>query len=193
MTFCQGVAGSGKSHVAVGIALEYLLDDKVNKIIITRPVVEAGEKIGYLPGSAEEKIHPYLLPILDEIHHFISPAYYTSLKTNNKIEVVPLGLMRGRNFHNCFIVADESQNASYEQLKMLITRIGNNSKMVLTGDVSQSDLARHMQGGFYHMMNALEGIEGIGVARLTNSDIVRNPIIGKIISRLDSYEDETRK
>ena len=193
VTFCQGVAGSGKSHVAVGIALEYLLDDKVNKIIITRPVVEAGEKIGYLPGSAEEKIHPYLLPILDEIHHFISPAYYTSLKTNNKIEVVPLGLMRGRNFHNCFIVADESQNASYEQLKMLITRIGNNSKMVLTGDVSQSDLARHMQGGFYHMMNALEGIEGIGVARLTNSDIVRNPIIGKIISRLDSYEDETRK
>jgi phosphate starvation-inducible PhoH-like protein len=114
-------------------------------------------------------------------------------KTNNKIEVVPLGLMRGRNFHNAFIVADECQNASYDQLKMLLTRIGNHSKMILTGDVSQSDLNRHMQGGFYNMLSALTGIEGIGVSLLNNSDIVRNPIIGKIISRLDSYENETGK
>ena len=193
ITFCQGVAGSGKSHIAIGMALEYLLDNKVKKIIITRPVVESGEKIGYLPGTAEEKLHPYLLPLLDETNYFISMAEYTSLQTNNKIEVVPLGLMRGRNFHNAFIVADECQNASYDQLKMLLTRIGNHSKMILTGDVSQSDLNRHMQGGFYNMLSALTGIEGIGVSLLNNSDIVRNPIIGKIISRLDSYENETGK
>lgn len=193
ITFCQGVAGSGKTHIAIGMALEYLLDDKVKKIIITRPVVESGEKIGYLPGTAEEKLHPYLLPLLDEVHHFIPAAQYISLKTNNKIEIVPLGLMRGRNFHNAFIVADECQNASYDQIKMLLTRIGNNSKMVLTGDTSQSDLIRHMQGGFYNMIQALDGIEGVGVSKLDFSDIIRNPIIGKIIARLDSYENETTK
>ncbi len=190
IVFCQGAAGSGKTHCAVGLALEYLLEDKVKKIIITRPVVEAGEKIGYLPGKYEEKLFPYLLPIEDEINHFITPAQNATLKLNNKIEIVPLGFMRGRNFHNCFIIADECQNASYEQLKMLLTRIGNNSKMVLTGDVTQSDLSRHLQGGFYSMIEALEGIEAIGVCRLNNSDIIRNPIIGKIISRLESYEND---
>ncbi len=196
ITFCQGVAGSGKTHIAVGMALEYLLDNKVKKIIITRPVVESGEKIGYLPGTAEEKLHPYLLPLLDEVNHFISSAHYNGLKTNNKIEIVPLGLMRGRNFHDCFIVADECQNASYDQLKMLITRLGRESKMILTGDTSQSDLHRHMQGGFYGMMEALENVEGIGIAKLAFSDIVRNPIIEKILIRLDSYENlhnENRK
>lgn len=192
ITFCQGVAGSGKSHIAVGLALEYLLDEKVKKIIITRPVVESGEKIGYLPGSAEEKLHPYLLPLLDEINYFIPASHYANLKINNRIEIVPLGLMRGRNFHNCFIVADECQNASYDQLKMLLTRIGMNSKMVVTGDTSQSDLHRHMQGGFYNMINVLDGVEGIGVTKLNASDIVRNPIIGKIIQRLDSFENENK-
>ena len=176
------------THIAIGIALEYLLEDKVKKIIITRPVVESGEKIGYLPGSAEEKLHPYLLPLLDEINHFIPAAQYISLKTNNKIEIVPLGLMRGRNFHKSFIVADECQNASYDQLKMLLTRIGMDSKMILTGDVSQSDLNRYLQGGFAKMMNCLEGIEGIGISKLEFSDIVRNPIISKILYRLDNYE-----
>lgn len=192
ITFCQGLAGSGKTHIAIGMALEYLLDNKVNRIIITRPVLEAGEKIGYLPGSAEEKIYPYLLPIIDEIHHFIPIAHYASLKLNNKIEVVPLGLMRGRNFHNCFIVADECQNASYEQLKMLLTRIGIDSKLVLTGDVGQSDLNRHLQGGFINMINSLEGIDGIGNCKLESSDIVRNPIIAKILARLDNLENATK-
>lgn len=189
ITFCQGLAGSGKTHIAVGMALEYLLDDKVKKIVITRPVIEAGEKIGYLPGTAEEKLHPYLLPILDEIQYFISIAQYTTLKTNNKIEIVPLGLMRGRNFHNCFIVADECQNASYEQLKMLLTRIGNDSKMVLTGDARQSDLARNMRGGFVDMIHALQDIDGISYTELNDLDIIRNPIISKILTRLDSYEN----
>lgn len=189
ITFCQGLAGSGKTHIAIGMALEYLLDQKVNRIVITRPVIEAGEKIGYLPGTAEEKLHPYLLPIIDEINHFISMAQYASLKLNNKIEVVPLGLMRGRNFHNCFIVADECQNASYEQLKMLLTRVGHESKLILTGDIGQSDLSRHLQGGFIHMINALDGVEGIGNCKLESSDIVRNPIIAKILARLDNFEN----
>lgn len=190
ITFCQGLAGSGKTHIAIGMALEYLLENKVNRIIITRPVLEAGEKIGYLPGTAEEKLHPYLLPIIDEINYFISQAQYASLKLNNKIEVVPLGLMRGRNFHNCFIVADECQNASYEQLKMLLTRIGMQSKLVLTGDVGQSDLSRHLQGGFIDLIYALNGLDGIANSKLESSDIVRNPIISNILSRLDSYENE---
>lgn len=188
ITFCQGLAGSGKTHIAIGMALEYLLDDKVKKIVITRPVIEAGEKIGYLPGTAEEKLHPYLLPLIDEIHHFISPAFYASLRLNNKIEVVPLGLMRGRNFHNCFIVADECQNASYEQLKMLLTRIGQDSKMVLTGDVGQSDLTRHLQGGFIDLIDALFELKEIGFAKLESCDIIRNPIIAQILSRLDNHE-----
>lgn len=193
ITFCQGVAGSGKTHIAIGMALEYLLDNKVKKIIITRPVVESGEKIGYLPGTAEEKLHPYLLPLLDEINYFISSAEFASLKTNNKIEIVPLGLMRGRNFHNSFVVADECQNASYDQLKMLLTRLGTDSKMILTGDVSQSDLMRHMQGGFHTISRALEGVEGIGIANLEFSDIVRNPIIAKILARLDNHEQQQDK
>lgn len=188
ITFCQGLAGSGKTHIAIGMALEYLLDDKVKKIIITRPVLEAGEKIGYLPGTAEEKLHPYLLPILDEINHFIQMALYTKLKINNQIEVVPLGLMRGRNFHNSFIVADECQNASYDQLKMLLTRIGRDSKMVLTGDIAQSDLLRHQQGGFISVINKLQGLQDIGFSVLEASDIVRNPIIAQIIGRLEDEE-----
>lgn len=191
ITFCQGVAGSGKTHIAIGMALEYLLDDKVKKIIITRPVVESGEKIGYLPGTAEEKLHPYLLPILDEIAYFIPISQYASLKLNNKIEIVPLGLMRGRNFHNSFIVADECQNASYDQLKMLLTRTGMESKMVLTGDVSQSDLHRSIRGGFIDLINALDGLNSIGISLLNNSDIVRNPIIGHILSRLENYEHKS--
>ena len=191
ITFCQGLAGSGKTHIAMGMALEYLLEEKVKKIIITRPVLEAGEKIGYLPGTAEEKLHPYLLPILDEIQYFISMAQYAALKLNNKIEVVPLGLMRGRNFHNSFIVADECQNASYDQLKMLLTRIGHDSKMVLTGDVFQSDLNRNLQGGFMHLIDSLQDIEGIGFSKLEGIDIVRNPIISKILARLDGNNTAT--
>jgi phosphate starvation-inducible PhoH-like protein len=189
ITFCQGFAGSGKTHIAVGIGIEYLLSDKVKKIVITRPVVEAGEKIGYLPGSAEEKLNPYLLPILDEINHFITPAQYATLKLNNKIEVVPLGLMRGRNFHNTFIIADECQNATYEQLKMLLTRIGRDSKMILTGDVSQSDLRHDSQGGFHTMIQILgKDLKGIGLVSLEAIDIIRNPIIGSILCELDRYE-----
>lgn len=189
ITFCQGVAGSGKTHIAIGMALEYLLDFKVKKIVITRPVVEAGERLGFLPGTAEEKLHPYLLPIIDEINYFISPMHYAKLKSQRQIEVVPLGLMRGRSFHDSFIVADECQNASYDQLKMLLTRIGMNSKMILTGDIAQSDLQRHLKGGFSILSEMLDNLLGVGIVKLQSSDIIRNPIIGDIIDRLDAYEN----
>jgi phosphate starvation-inducible PhoH-like protein len=188
ITFCQGLAGTGKTHIAIGMALEYLSEQKIKKIIITRPVIEAGEKIGYLPGTAEEKIHPYLLPILDEINHFISPQLYNSLKINNQIEIVPLGLMRGRSFHESFIVADECQNATYEQLKMLLTRIGRDSKMVITGDIRQSDLNKHLQGGYKIISHVLNNVNHIGFTYLESSDIIRNPIIADIMSRIENYE-----
>lgn len=193
VTFCQGVAGSGKTHIAIGMALEYLIEDKIKKIVVTRPVVESGERLGYLPGTAEEKLHPYLLPILDEVCHFIPMSQYATMKLNHKIEIVPLGLMRGRNFHDSFIVADECQNASYDQLKMLLTRIGMNSKMVLTGDVSQSDLPRHHRGGFSRLFRGLMNIEEIGISVLDNTDIVRNPIIGKILDTIDRLENEEQQ
>ena len=193
ITFCQGVAGSGKTHIAVGMALEYLVEEKIKKLVITRPVVESGERLGYLPGTAEEKLHPYLLPILDEVCHFIPMSQFQRLKSENRIEICPLGLMRGRSFHDSFIVADECQNASYDQLKMLLTRTGTNSKMVLTGDVSQSDLHYHMRGGFIGLIDALHGLPGVGISLLDNSDIVRNPIIADILVRLESYENEGRE
>lgn len=191
ITFCQGVPGSGKTHIAIGMALEYLIEDKVDKIVITRPVVEAGERLGFLPGSAEDKLHPYLLPLFDEINYFLEMQHYAKLKVGKRIEVVPLGLMRGRSFHNSFIVADECQNASYDQLKMLLTRIGMDSKMVLTGDVAQSDLEYNRQGGFLRLMQVLSGVDGLGIAELESTDIVRNEIISRVIFRLDEYENRS--
>jgi len=184
ITFCQGVAGSGKTHIAVGMALEYLIEHKVKKVVITRPVVEAGEKLGFLPGTAEEKLHPYLLPLFDEINHFISNQHRGKLQSSHQIEIVPLGLMRGRSFHNAFIVADECQNASYDQLKMLLTRIGMDSKMILTGDTEQSDLEYRKQGGFETIINKLQDTNSIGFSSLETTDIVRNPIIADIVYKL---------
>jgi len=184
ITFCQGIAGSGKTHIAVGMALEYLLDHKIKKVIITRPIVEAGEKLGFLPGTAEEKLHPYLLPLFDEINYFLSDRHRGKLQNTHQIEIVPLGLMRGRSFHNAFIVADECQNASYDQLKMLLTRIGIDSKMVLTGDLDQSDLQMYQKEGFRDIIQRLQQVKGIGFSELEISDIVRNPIIADIVNRL---------
>lgn len=190
ITFCQGVPGSGKTHIAIGMALEYLIDNKVEKIVITRPVVEAGERLGFLPGTAEEKLHPYLLPLFDELNYFIQMQSYTKMKVSRQIEIVPLGLMRGRSFHNSFIIADECQNASYDQLKMLLTRIGMESKMVLTGDTAQSDLHRSQQGGFLKLIDVLSDVPKLGVSYLDSSDIIRNSIITDIVQRLEEYEHE---
>ena len=133
------------------------------------------------------------MPILDEINHFISMADYARLKNEHRIEIVPLALMRGRNFHDSFIIADECQNASYHQLKMLLTRIGQGSKMVLTGDIGQSDLNKYMRGGFQELYTVLQGINGLGFSKLESSDIVRNPIIADILHKLERHESSKEK
>jgi phosphate starvation-inducible PhoH-like protein len=183
--FCTGPAGSGKTAVAVGLACEHLVFGKVNKIVITRPVVEAGRGIGYLPGTANEKLHPYLLPILDEMSMYFSPVELQKLMQQDIIEVAPLEYMRGRNFHRSFMILDEGQNATYDQLKMFVTRMGSNSKCIVNGDLKQSDLARDGVVALETFVDKLNNIEGVAIQELTAIDIVRNPIISKILEKLN--------
>jgi|TARA_R110001583_G_scaffold115630_1_gene266170 phosphate starvation-inducible PhoH-like protein len=183
ITFCSGPAGSGKTAVAVGLACEYFLENKVEKIILTRPVVESGRGLGYLPGSLNEKIAPYLVPVVEEIKLYLGRDTYNSARSINAIEMCPLEYMRGRNFHNTFMILDEAQNATYEQIKMFLTRIGMGSKAVINGDVGQTDL-RGCDGGLDSCMDRLEGIDGVAICELTTDDIVRNGIISRILSRL---------
>ena len=147
ITVCCGPAGSGKTAVCVGLACEYLLDQKVNKIVVTRPVVESGNGLGYLPGGFDEKIQPYLVPIIEEMNAYLGRDGFKALKESGCIEICPLEFMRGRNFHESFMILDEAQNATFDQIKMFITRIGRRSKAVINGDVRQTDLPLRMQGG----------------------------------------------
>tara|TARA_R110000824_G_scaffold808_2_gene4941 strand:+ start:5733 stop:6410 length:678 start_codon:yes stop_codon:yes gene_type:complete len=184
VTFCCGPAGSGKTAVAVGLACEYLLEHKVEKIIVTRPVVESGRGLGFLPGSLTDKIQPYLVPVVEEMKLYLTPDTYHSYRAMNTIEMCPLEYMRGRNFHNSFMVLDEAQNATYEQIKMFLTRIGKSSKAVINGDIGQTDLRGGVDGGLSSCMDRLEDIDGVTMCELDHSDIVRNGIISKILSRL---------
>lgn len=184
VTFCSGPAGSGKTAVAVGLGCEYFLTDQVEKIIITRPVVEAGRGLGFLPGGLTEKIQPYLVPVVEEIKLYLGIETYNSVRSTNKIEMCPLEYMRGRNFHNCFMILDEAQNATYEQIKMFITRIGMGSKAVINGDVTQTDLDHRCDGGLDTCMDKLNDVEGVSICHLTSEDIVRNGIISKILSKM---------
>jgi|TARA_R110002020_G_scaffold194354_10_gene395149 phosphate starvation-inducible PhoH-like protein len=186
LTFCSGPAGSGKTSVAVGLACEYMTDKKIEKIIITRPVVESGRGLGHLPGTLIEKINPYLIPILEEMALYLTKTSVESYRSNNIIELCPLEYMRGRNFHNCFMILDEAQNATFEQIKMFITRIGRESKAVINGDLHQTDLKNGNDGGLKMCMDKLVGLEGVSICELDYSDIVRNDIISKILLRLKS-------
>ncbi len=189
VTFCSGPAGSGKTSVSVGMACEYLIEKKVDKIIITRPVVESGRGLGHLPGTLVEKINPYLIPILEEMNHYLTRNTVETYRNRNIIELCPLEYMRGRNFHNCFMILDEAQNATFEQIKMFITRIGKDSKAVINGDLRQSDLGKH-QGGLKTCMDKLVEVSGVGVCKLDYSDIVRSGIVSKILMTLNKEEDE---
>ena len=184
VTLCTGPAGTGKTAVAVGLACDYLLDKRVEKIVVTRPVIESGRGLGFLPGTFEEKIHPYLIPVLEEMEYRLNTNRVQAYRDQGKIEVVPLEYMRGRNFHNCFMILDEAQNATFEQLKMFITRIGWNSKAVINGDIDQTDLALKDQGGLEQFLDRLENVTGVGIAELTEADIIRNKIISKILDAL---------
>ena len=189
VTFCSGPAGSGKTSVSVGMACEYLIEKKVDKIIITRPVVESGRGLGHLPGTLVEKINPYLIPILEEMNQYLTKNTVETYRSRDIIELCPLEYMRGRNFHNCFMILDEAQNATFEQIKMFITRIGKESKAVINGDLRQSDLGKH-QGGLKTCMDKLSEVSGVGVCKLDYSDIVRSGIVSKILMTLNKEEDE---
>ena len=185
ITFCEGPAGSGKTSVAVGLACQYLKEGRVQKIIITRPVVESGRTgLGFLPGSFKEKIHPYLIPILEEMKLYLTSAQVKKFLDDETIEVVPLEYMRGRNFHNCFMILDEAQNTTHEQIKMFITRIGRKSKAVVNGDIEQSDLPPSARGALENCLDKLEDTNLVGIVELTEDDIVRNRIISAILSKL---------
>ena len=190
ITICDGPAGSGKTAVAVGLACQYLESGRVNKIVITRPSVEARKGLGYLPGNFQEKVHPYLIPILEEMNLYLSREKVEKYQDNGIIEICPLEYMRGRNFHNSFMILDEAQNATFEQIKMFITRIGRESKAVINGDIDQSDLPSKMRGGLEKCMDSLENIKGVGISELDREDIIRNRLISKILEHLNNSHDE---
>ena len=185
VTMCHGPAGTGKTSVSVGLACEYLTEGKIKKIIIPRPVVESSRKgLGYLPGSFKDKIHPYLIPVLEEMDLYLNSQQSKRFLDSDIIEIVPLEYMRGRNFHNAFMILDEAQNATFEQIKMFITRVGRDSKAVINGDLQQSDLSSNSSCDFHEIIKRLDKLENVGIMELTADDIIRNPIIGKIIDRL---------
>ena len=186
VTLCSGPAGTGKTAVAVGLACEYILEKKVDKIIITRPVVESGKGLGFLPGTFTEKIHPYLVPVLEEMNLYLLPDKVNSLRSMNLIEICPLEYMRGRNFHNSFMILDEAQNCTHEQIKMFLTRIGRDSKAIINGHIDQSDLPLSMRGGLANCIDKLWDVEGVGICELTSADIVRNDVIARILSKLSN-------
>jgi len=191
VVICSGPAGTGKTHIATSMAIMGLVREEYEKVIITRPMVQAGEDTGYLPGNIREKAAPYLRPIFDELLCYVSNSDIVTLMNSGKIEICPLAYMRGRNFHHCFIVADECQNASEKQLMMLLTRIGKGSKIVLTGDASQSDLNYRSQGGLKSCISGLEAVDGVGIVRLNTEDIVREPIVERIVTAMEKYNSSS--
>jgi len=184
ITLSHGPAGSGKTHIAVGVAVEMMKNNAIERIAITRPVVDVGNSIGYLPGTMEEKVGPYLVPLFDELAYYVERSLLAKWLTEKTLEIVPLSMMRGRTFNNTFVILDEAQNAVMPELRMFLTRIGVNSKMVLTGDLMQSDLPTQLQGAFSSCVTNLDGLDGVAIVGLDASDIVRHRLIADIERRL---------
>lgn len=178
-----GPAGTGKTYLAVSKAVEALESNQVSRIILSRPAVEAGENLGYLPGHVEDKLAPYLRPLLDALADRLSPKRLKMLMSEGIIEIAPVGFMRGRTLNNSFVVIDEAQNCTYGQLKMLLTRLGWNSTMVVTGDPQQTDLLPEMSG-LAQIAEKLDGVEDISIVQLEERDIVRHPLVAKMIKKL---------
>lgn len=184
VTMSYGPPGTGKTHIAAGCAVKMMQKKTVEKIVICRPVVGVGKDIGYLPGTMEDKVGPYLVPLFDELSYYAERSLLKRWQAENLLEIVPLSMMRGRTFNDCFVILDEAQNASQPELRMLLTRFGTNSKVVLTGDLRQSDLPSDQQGAFEATIQALDGISGVGIVELHQCDIVRHHLIADIESRL---------
>jgi phosphate starvation-inducible PhoH-like protein len=194
LTFCVGPAGSGKSFIATHVALEKLLDGDIDRIVLTRPIVEAGEALGFLPGTLEDKVHPYLLPLLDSLETHIGVKKLQDLMEDGRIVFAPLAYLRGRTFNNTFVILDEAQNTTIQQIKMFITRMGENCFMAIDGDLGQSDLPKHVESGLSWAVRKLEGCDdSIHIVEFRKCDIVRNPLIGKILARLDASDDHQKK
>jgi len=192
IVFGIGPAGTGKTYLATAMALNYLYRNLVTRIILTRPAVEAGESLGYLPGNIEEKVNPYLRPLYDSIFDMLGPEEYFSLMEKNIIEIAPLAFMRGRTLNNSFIILDEAQNTTKEQMKMFLTRLGFGSKMVITGDTTQSDLPRNRESGLLHAKRLFSNVAGIKIVELSKEDVVRHDLVKEII-RIYEEDEEGNK
>lgn len=188
INFGIGPAGTGKTYLAVACAVEALLQDRVRRILLVRPAVEAGEKLGYLPGDLAQKIDPYLRPLYDALYEMLGFETVNKYIERNIIEVAPLAFMRGRTLNNAFIILDEAQNTTREQMKMFLTRIGFGSTAVITGDASQIDLPRGSQSGLTHVMNVLSDVEEIGFTYFQSRDVVRHPMVQRIVEAYESFE-----
>jgi phosphate starvation-inducible protein PhoH and related proteins len=188
LTFGIGPAGTGKTYLAVVVAVQELLSNQFERIILTRPAVEAGEKLGFLPGDLQQKVDPYLRPLYDAIHEFIDPEKVPNLIERGVIEVAPLAYMRGRTLSNAFVIVDEAQNTTPAQMKMVLTRLGFGSRMVITGDITQTDLPINQQSGLSVALQILKHVEGIAFCEFTQKDVVRHPLVQRIVAAYEQYE-----
>ncbi len=188
INFGIGDAGTGKTYIAVAAAVEALLSDKVQRIVLIRPAVEAGEKLGFLPGDLSQKVDPYLRPLYDGLYEMLGIEKTTKLIEKEVIEVAPLAYLRGRTLNNSFIIMDESQNTTVEQMKMVLTRIGFGSQAVINGDLTQIDLPKHITSGLDHVIHVLKETDGIGITRFSSNDVVRHPLVRKIIDAYKKFE-----
>jgi phosphate starvation-inducible protein PhoH and related proteins len=188
LTFCIGPAGTGKTYLAAVLGVQALLQGDCDRLVLTRPAVEAGEKLGFLPGDLQQKIDPYLRPLYDAMHEFIDAEKIPVLMEKGTIEVAPLAYMRGRTLGKSFVIVDEAQNTTSAQMKMVLTRLGFGSKMVVTGDVTQTDLPSHQTSGLALAERVLKNVEGIAFSYLSATDVVRHPLVERIVTAYESFE-----
>lgn len=193
IVFGVGPAGTGKTYLAVALAVYALKNKEIDKIILTRPAVEAGEKLGFLPGDMNEKVDPYLRPLFDALQEMMGQDAYLRHIERGSIEIAPLAYMRGRTLSNSFIILDEAQNTTKEQMKMFLTRMGENSRIVVTGDVTQVDLPKNVKSGMIDAIEVLDGVEGIEIVKLTAKDVVRHELVTRIIQAYEKAESARAK
>ncbi|MCP4990334.1 MAG: PhoH family protein [Colwellia sp.] len=193
ISFGVGVAGTGKTYLAVACAVDALERQEVRRILLTRPAVEAGEKLGFLPGDLSQKIDPYLRPLYDALFEMLGFEKVEKLIERNVIEIAPLAYMRGRTLNDAFVILDESQNTTVEQMKMFLTRIGFNSRAVITGDITQVDLPRHQVSGLRHAIEVLQDINGISFNFFQSKDVVRHPVVARIVDAYDSHDQKVNR